>query len=248
MKIAVSADGESMDSSVDMRFGRSRYFVIVEVEGSEIKGSTAVENKGGVQGHGAGIAAAEEIGELGAKVVITGNLGPNATGVLDQLGVKSFQGSGTVKEAVEKYMKNELKLITETAEPHSGIAEQKTSSGKDAERVYFPLLDNSGLDSKISTHFGHAPFFGLYDFCTKKLTITENTLDHTDPNKSPIDQIVEAVDPTMIFAHGIGGRAIGIIKEKGLKLKTGGFATVKEAIDNMDSLSDEVSGCGHEHH
>ena len=103
------------------------------------------------------------------------------------------------------------------------------------------------MKSEISYHFGHAPFFGLYDVVTKELSIVKNTLDHVDPNKSPIDQIIEAVNPTTIFAHGIGGRAVNIIEEKGLSLKTGNFKTVQEVIDNLNNLEVQDKDCGHEY-
>ncbi|MBU0615607.1 MAG: hypothetical protein KJ601_05945, partial [Nanoarchaeota archaeon] len=106
---------------------------------------------------------------------------------------------------------------------------------------------DNGEESEISEHFGHAPFFGVYDTEKKELKIIKNDLDHTDPSKSPIDQIEEAVNPTTIFAKGIGGRAIGIIAGKGLKLKTGPYITVRDAIQNLDKLVDQTQGCGHKH-
>ena len=82
---------------------------------------------------------------------------------------------------------------------------------------------------------------------TKKFTITKNDLNHTDPSKSPIDQIEEAVNPTTIFAKGIGGRAIRLIQEKGLGLKTGTYDTVREVVENFDKLEDQTQDCGHKH-
>ena len=242
MKIAISCTEDKIESPIDQRFGRCAYFLIVEVEDKKIKNVKAIENQGAIQGHGAGIKAGQQLGDEGVEAVITGNLGPNATNVLGQLGVKSYHASGPAKEAVEKFVKGELDEITDIAQPHSGMAQQKESSG---EKIFFPLLDNKGMDSEISGHFGHAPFFGLYDTKTKKLTITENKLSHTDPNKSPVDQIVEAVNPTTVFALGIGGRAIGLFQEKGICLKTGDFKTVKEVIENLDKLESQTQSCGH---
>ena len=102
------------------------------------------------------------------------------------------------------------------------------------------------MDSEISQHFGHAPFFGSYDLEKKELKIIENDLNHTDPDKSPIDQIQEVVNPTIIFAKGIGGRAIELIAEKGIALKTENFNTVKEVIENWDKLEDQTQNCGQE--
>jgi predicted Fe-Mo cluster-binding NifX family protein len=242
MKIAISADGTTAESKIDQRFGRCRYFIVVDTEDKDK--IEAVENQGAIQGHGAGIRAAQQIGELGVKSVITGNLGPNATAVLDKLGIKAYHASGDVIGAINNFINDKLDEINEISEPHSGMQPQNEDQG---ERIFFPLLDNNGEDSEISQHFGHAPFFGVYDVKKNELKIIPNDLDHTDPNKSPIDQIEEAVDPTTIFAKGIGGRAIGIIAEKGLKLKTGSFNTVKEAIDNLDKMEDQTQSCGHEH-
>ena len=242
MKIAISSTGDKLEDKIDMRFGRCKYFLIAQIEDKKIKNVKAVENQGALQGHGAGIKAAQQIGDLGVEAVITGNLGPNATDILSQLGIKAYHASGPAKEALDKFIKGELSAITEVAPAHSGMAQQKQSSG---ERIFFPLLDNKGMESEISGHFGHAPFFGIYDTGTKKLEIIENKLEHTDPNKSPVDQIVEIANPTTVFAQGIGGRAIGLFQEKGVCLKTGPYNTVKEAIDNIDKLEDLTQSCGH---
>lgn len=241
MKIAISSDGNTVESKIDQRFGRCKYFLIVDTNDTDK--IEAVENQGALQGHGAGIKAAQQIADLNVKAVITGNLGPNAIAVLDKLEIKAYNASGTAEDAIDNFINDKLEEINEVAEPHSGMV-QKESKG---ERIFFPLLDNHGKDSKISAHFGHAPFFGVYDVEKKELKIIENDLDHTDPNKSPIDQIEEAVNPTTIFAKGIGGRAIGLIAEKGMSLKTGDYSTVKEVIANLDKLGDQTQSCGYKH-
>lgn len=245
MKIIVTATGKNLDSEIDQRFGRCQYFIVFNTETNSFE---AVENQGAIQGHGAGIKAAQQIGELGAESIITGELGPNAYKVVEELGISAFKGSGIIKDAIKKLLNNELPNLNEIGEAHAGLVkENKTESEANNERIYFPLLDDNGMNSEISYHFGHAPFFGLYDVDKQELKIIKNTLDHTNPNKSPIDQIIEAVNPTTIFAHGIGGRAVTLIKEKGLKLKTGEFKTVQEVVDNLDKLEDQDSDCGHEH-
>ena len=149
-----------------------------------------------------------------------------------------------MKDAILKLANKELEVITEISKPNP----QDAGTGKETgERIFFPLLNNNGEQSEISDHFGHAPFFGVYDVEKKELKIIENNLDHTDPTKSPIDQIEEAVNPTTIFAKGIGARAINIIAEKGLSLKTGNYSTVKEVIENLDKLHNQTQSCGHKH-
>jgi len=126
MKIAVSASGDSLDSMVDMRFGRCPYFIIVETEGTgkrgEIKSSETVENTGIQAMRGAGITAAQIVANKGVKVVITGNMGPNAFNVLSQSGIKIFTGvyGVTVKAAVQSYLKGELRETKAPSVPGFG--------------------------------------------------------------------------------------------------------------------------------
>ena len=244
MRIAISSEGESTFSYIDQRFGRCKYFVIVDLEGKKVKETESVENKGAIQGHGAGIKAAQQIAELNVDSVITGQIGPNAFEILTQFNIKGYHAEGKITDALTDFLDGNLKEITNTAEPHSGLIEK---SDKPTKKILFPLLNNKEIDSEISDHFGHAPFFGLYDAKTKKLTITENKLDHVNATKSPVDQIKELFNPTIVFAKGIGARAIDLFNEKGINLKTGPYNKIKEVINNLDKLEDLTESCGHRH-
>lgn len=124
MKVAVSATEDNLDAMIDFRFGRCAYFLIVEVEGNEIKGHEAIKNPGVNAMGGAGIQAAQIIANKGAEVLITGNIGPNAYAVLSQTGIKILTGVGgiSVKEAIQKYLKGEVK---ETKAPTVGFGPGK---------------------------------------------------------------------------------------------------------------------------
>jgi len=120
MKIAVTASQDSVDSPIDMRFGRCPYYVIFETENKNIKGHEIVKNTAGTQMRGAGITAAQLVANKGVKVIITGNIGPKAYGVLSSTGIKIVTNvSGNVKDAVEKYLKGELET-TEQPSPGYG--------------------------------------------------------------------------------------------------------------------------------
>ena len=102
MKIAVSAKGGSIDAQMDERFGRCKYFIIVD---SETMRFNAVMNPNIDVMGGAGLAAVRKIAEHGARVLITGNVGGNAQQALKAAGITVVtQTAETVKEAVEKYL------------------------------------------------------------------------------------------------------------------------------------------------
>jgi predicted Fe-Mo cluster-binding NifX family protein len=101
MRIAVSSTGPALDSPIDERFGRCRYFVMMDPDGS---GLEAIENPYVDLGSGAGIQAARLLAERGASVVLTGRSGPNASDTLMAAQVKLVTGcSGTVRQALEQY-------------------------------------------------------------------------------------------------------------------------------------------------
>ncbi len=100
MKIAVSATDNSLEATVDPRFGRCPYFIIVDTNNLEYEG---IDNTNAPAG-GAGIAAARLVANKGVKAVLTGNCGPNAYQVLSPAGIQVITGvNGTVISAVNNY-------------------------------------------------------------------------------------------------------------------------------------------------
>lgn len=107
MKICLTAQGNNLDAQVDPRFGRCQYFIIADSDTLQFE---AIENPNISAMGGAGIQSAQLVANKGAKVVITGNVGPNAFNTLKAAQVEIIIGvSSSVKEAIEKYKKGELK-------------------------------------------------------------------------------------------------------------------------------------------
>ena len=122
MKVVVSSTGDKLDAMIDPRFGRCAYFMVVNVENNEIKDFEAIKNLGVTATGGAGIQAANIIANKGAEALISGNIGPNAFNVLSGTGIKIMTGVGgiSVKEAVERYLKGELKETSTPTTPGFG--------------------------------------------------------------------------------------------------------------------------------
>lgn len=107
MKIAVTTTGNTLESTMDMRFGRAKKFVIYDSDNQNFQVFDNTQNLNAAQG--AGIQAAQNVVTAGAQAVITGHVGPKAFAVLNQANVPVYNTSAsTVIEALEKFAKKEL--------------------------------------------------------------------------------------------------------------------------------------------
>ncbi len=107
MKLAVTSQGATLQSPLDPRFGRAKYFIVVDTETGAF---SAVDNSVNLNAaQGAGIQAAKRIVELGADALITGHVGPKAFSALQAGGIRVYTGaSGTAAEAVEQFTSGKL--------------------------------------------------------------------------------------------------------------------------------------------
>lgn len=112
MIIAVTSQGKDLDSPVDPRFGRARYFLVLDTETERLTVHDNLQNLNAPQG--AGIQAARNVKGLKVERLITGNIGPKAYNVLRAGGIEIFTGAtGTVREAVEQWKAGKLKSAGE---------------------------------------------------------------------------------------------------------------------------------------
>jgi len=107
MRIAISSTGKNLESSLDPRFGRAAYFIILDADTMDFK---AVENTQNLNlPQGAGIQAGKAVADHHVDALITGHCGPKAFKVLQSAGVKILTGAGgTVADAIEQFKKGEL--------------------------------------------------------------------------------------------------------------------------------------------
>ena len=127
MKVAVSSNGKDLDASIDQRFGRCAYFLIIETDDMSFE---VFDNESAALGGGAGIQSAQFVISKGAGAVITGNCGPNAVQVLSAAGVDVFLGvTGTIKAAVEMHKsKNLTPAGKANVAEYSGLSGQSTGA------------------------------------------------------------------------------------------------------------------------
>ncbi len=111
-------------------------------------------------------------------------------------------------------------------------------------KLLIALNENKGVYSTLSEHFGHCPFFAIYEIETKNLEIIKNEIDHSNQNLNPVEQIMK-FNPDIVFSKGIGQKAINLFNEKKVEIKTGDYSNLKEVIKNINNLQNLKNGCKH---
>ncbi|MFO7644717.1 MAG: NifB/NifX family molybdenum-iron cluster-binding protein [Desulfosarcina sp.] len=112
MKIAVTATGKNLDSSVDPRFGRAAYILIVDSDSWAVEVLDNADNVNAFKG--AGIQAASMISDRQAEILLTGYCGPNAIKALTVARIKvAGNVVGTVREAVANFLDGNVNWVSE---------------------------------------------------------------------------------------------------------------------------------------
>ncbi len=110
LRIAVAGEGKS----VTEHFGHCENFWIFDVDGNRILRGESVENPG----HRPGFLP-NYLADRGVNVIISGGMGGGAVEIFNDRNVEVVTGaSGDAREAVEKYLKGELKTTGSVCHEH----------------------------------------------------------------------------------------------------------------------------------
>ena len=96
MKICITSTGETLQSKIDPRFGRTQYFIIYNTETKE---NEIIKNPY-TEGGGAGTKASQLMIDKKVNLIISGELGPNAKFAVNQAGIE-FQNADLTKSVEE---------------------------------------------------------------------------------------------------------------------------------------------------
>jgi predicted Fe-Mo cluster-binding NifX family protein len=110
MKVCITAQGNTLDADLDPRFGRCKYFMLVDPETFQFE---ALQNPNLDATGGAGIQSGQLMASNQVNVVITGNVGPNAFQTLQAAKINIITGaSGSLRSALEQYKQGKLRPAT----------------------------------------------------------------------------------------------------------------------------------------
>lgn len=120
-------------------------------------------------------------------------------------------------------------------------------------RLCIPTVDGTGLEARLSGHFGSAPFFTVIDSETGRTEVIGNAHashehGHCRPTESLQGRGVETV-----VCRGLGRRALAVLRGEGITVLVTEANTVAEAVRAFEVGTlvplDEAGACqgGHSH-
>lgn len=117
-------------------------------------------------------------------------------------------------------------------------------------KICIPTLDNKGLQSPISPHFGRALTFTIYETETKTIKIIPNTADHQEGACHPTDLFADK-DIKIMLCQGIGYGALTKLNTLNITVFTGAKGQVQDALDayhlNQLPIATDDTACQSHH-
>ena len=107
MKVCITAQGATLESPAEDRFGRAPYFIVVESENGSFE---AIKNPYADGSGGVGPKAAQVLIAHHVKALVSGQVGGNAREVLAAAGIAmyTYRAGGSVRDAFDRFSKNTL--------------------------------------------------------------------------------------------------------------------------------------------
>jgi len=117
-RIAFSCENnQGLQSEMSGHFGRCPYFMLVDVEGSDVKNAQAVENPY-FNGHVPGVVP-QFINTQKVNVMIAGGMGPKAVQMFESFGIEVATGvGGSVENVLKAYLDGRVSGSVPCAHDH----------------------------------------------------------------------------------------------------------------------------------
>ncbi|MGB9749625.1 MAG: NifB/NifX family molybdenum-iron cluster-binding protein [Caldisericia bacterium] len=139
MRICFTSDEKNgLESTMSYHFGHCPYFVIVEIEGKEVKNVESITNPLADE-HNPGDLP-QFMKEKGIDVIITGGMGPKAQAYFKDYGITPIIGAyGKVKDVLEEYLEGEVTYESIEEKPCSSeeelVEDKEIDFNKEVDRM-----------------------------------------------------------------------------------------------------------------
>jgi predicted Fe-Mo cluster-binding NifX family protein len=89
LRVAVATTGDKgLEDTVSHEFGHAKTFTIIDVQNEQVKNITIIQNPAASLSHGKGPVVAKYLADMKVNMVISGEVGPGASVMLNELAIK----------------------------------------------------------------------------------------------------------------------------------------------------------------
>lgn len=120
-------------------------------------------------------------------------------------------------------------------------------------KVVVPVDEDRGMDSRLSEHFGRAPFFAVFDLVESgqvlRQEMVRNEGEHFGGAGRPAERLLQ-LRPDVVITYGMGPRALGIFQQAKVAVMRANSNILKEVISSYlkDELEELTESCQHARH
>jgi predicted Fe-Mo cluster-binding NifX family protein len=120
-------------------------------------------------------------------------------------------------------------------------------------RIVIPVEEDKGVDSRLSEHFGRAPFFAVFELDKDGQILSQNAVpndsEHFGGTGLPPDRILQ-LKPDAVITFGMGPNALIRFQEARVAVLRADSNMVKSVISSYskDDLEELTEGCHDAHH
>jgi predicted Fe-Mo cluster-binding NifX family protein len=120
-------------------------------------------------------------------------------------------------------------------------------------KLAIPVEDASGLNARLSQHFGRAPYFAVVELDENgkvlNLQMVPNKSEHFGGMGKP-PEILMSLRPNVVVTYGMGPRALNMFQNVNIAVLQANKYIVQDIIDayNRDELVELTEGCHHAKH
>ena len=148
-------------------------------------------------------------------------------------------------EELEKIRRKKLEKMLQES--------KKREVGRMDVRIVIPVLEESGLNARLSEHFGRTPYFAVIELDENGRVSNQRTVpnvgEHLGGSGRRADFILQ-LKPNAIITYGMGPRGLNIYQSVRVAVLRANANTVGEVIAayNKDELEELTEGCHQARH
>ena len=148
-------------------------------------------------------------------------------------------------EELEKIRRKKLEKMLQES--------KKKEGGQMGVRIVIPVLDESGLNARLSEHFGRAPYFAVIELDENGRILNQRTVPNVGERFGGSGQRADFIlqfEPNAIITYGMGPRGLNIYQSVRVAVLRANANTVREVIAaySKDELEELTEGCHQARH